>query len=101
MPPPPLAFPPPPGGDRPPETRSDRLLLVYMERSSRERVEQTSTFERALSRQGRDFRDAIALLRSDFRIFGALMLLGVLALSGVNVAIESGALSFTRAPAGD
>lgn len=64
------------------------LLLEFFDRSSRERREQTEAFERALGE-----------LRRDFRLFGAMMLGGLMALAGVNVAVDAGAFSFQRAEA--
>lgn len=75
----------------------ENLFLAFMDRSSRERREQTASFERALQATREDFNNSIAALRTDFRTFGLIMLLGILALAGVNVAINSGALNFTPA----
>lgn len=77
----------------------ENLFLAFMDRSSRERREQTASFERALQATREDFNAAIAALRSDFRIFGVIMLAGILALAGINVAINSGAINLTHAPA--
>ena len=77
----------------------DPWLLAVMDRASKERTTQTASFERALTRQGEDFKGAINLLRSDFRAFGVLMLAGIFALAGVNVAINAGAVSLAAKPA--
>jgi hypothetical protein len=76
----------------------ESVFFAYMDRSSRERAEQTASFERALTATREDFKDAIGSLRGDFRTFGVIMLAGILALAGVNVAINSGALNFTSSP---
>lgn len=78
---------------------SESGFFAYMDRSSRERAEQTASFERALTATREDFKEAIGLLRGDFRTFGVIMLAGILALAGINVAINAGAFSFNAAPA--
>lgn len=86
---------------RPDEPRDDSttsLLLTFMDRASKERTAQTESFERALKRQGEGFETSIGLLRGDFRTFGVIMLAGILALAGVNVAINAGAFSFDATP---
>lgn len=78
---------------------SEPFLLSFMDRASKERAEQTLAFERALLGTREDFKNAIDALRGDFRIFGVIMLAGILALAGVNVAINSGAFGIVAKPA--
>ena len=80
------------------ELMNTNFFLSYMDRSSKERAEQTASFERALAATREDFARSISALRNDFRFFGVIMLAGILALAGVNVAINSGALNFAPAP---
>lgn len=84
--------------DRASPAPSEGGFFAYMDRSSRERAEQTASFERALTATREDFKEAIGLLRGDFRTFGVIMLAGILALAGVNVAINAGAFSFDATP---
>lgn len=84
--------------DASPDTLNESWLLTFMDRASKERTAQTESFERALNRQGEDFKTSIGLLRGDFRTFGVIMLAGILALAGVNVAINAGAFSFDATP---
>jgi hypothetical protein len=57
--------------------------------------------ERVLKETREDFGKQIAALRGDFRIFGIILLLGILALAGVNVAFNTGALSFKASQASE
>lgn len=72
------------------------LLVLVMEQATKERKEQTRVFSEALNATREDFKASIDALRGDFRTFGVIMLLGILALAGVNVAINSGALNFSN-----
>jgi hypothetical protein len=69
--------------------RTDPDWLSFIERmearADRSREKQSDAFAGAMDRQTTSFTGALGGMRTDMRVFGVLLVLGILALSGVQV----------------
>ena len=74
-----------------------QLIRDTNKQASQERTAQTQAWQASLDRLTEANSKANEGLRKDFRIFNILMLLGILALGGLNIAVSNGMLTFTHA----
>lgn len=76
------------------------LIKEILKSHSAEREQRDEVFMNALKENTQAMTSGIQSLRFDFRIFGVIMLLGILALAGINVFAkftDSGEVSLTHA----